>query len=104
MCVHESANSREDEIQYLINECEKYLSPSLRVRRRCSPWTSAFGFPFSPECPSEEMSCPHGMAFGHSVVTPTPKTKVPPLGTMWQLGETCRERGSVTAPWPPVRL
>ena len=24
----------EDEIQYLINECEKYLSPSLRVRRR----------------------------------------------------------------------
>lgn len=24
----------EDEIQYLINECEKYLSPDLRVRRR----------------------------------------------------------------------
>jgi len=24
----------EDEIQYLINECEKYLSPSLQVRRR----------------------------------------------------------------------
>jgi len=24
----------EDEIQYLINECEKYLSPSLEVRRR----------------------------------------------------------------------
>jgi len=24
----------EDEIQYIINECEKYLSPSLRVRRR----------------------------------------------------------------------
>mmetsp|Transcript_90073 Transcript_90073/g.197264 ORF Transcript_90073/g.197264 Transcript_90073/m.197264 type:complete len:794 (-) Transcript_90073:148-2529(-) len=24
----------EDEIQYLVNECEKYLSPSLRVRRR----------------------------------------------------------------------
>eukprot|EP00927_Polykrikos_kofoidii_P059472 TRINITY_DN54622_c0_g1_i1.p1 TRINITY_DN54622_c0_g1~~TRINITY_DN54622_c0_g1_i1.p1 ORF type:complete len:830 (+),score=102.92 TRINITY_DN54622_c0_g1_i1:57-2546(+) len=24
----------EDEIQYIINECEKYLSPSLKVRRR----------------------------------------------------------------------
>mmetsp|Transcript_72426 Transcript_72426/g.158014 ORF Transcript_72426/g.158014 Transcript_72426/m.158014 type:complete len:600 (+) Transcript_72426:3-1802(+) len=24
----------EDEIQYLVNECEKYLSPSLRVRRK----------------------------------------------------------------------
>ena len=24
----------EDEIQYLINECEKYLSPNLQVRRR----------------------------------------------------------------------
>ena len=26
----------EDEIQYLINECEKYLSPNLQVRRRDS--------------------------------------------------------------------
>ena len=32
----------EDEIQYLINECEKYLSPNLQVRRRDSAFSNFF--------------------------------------------------------------